>query len=81
MKVQVVVKQGERRWDSIRSSVDAALHQIGVYMAKDNDEIVRSIGNILTQHLIAFGSSNAAIEHLVYMGFEVETKRILNPTI
>lgn len=81
MKVQVIVKKDGRVWDSIRGSVDSAMYRVAEHMSKDADEVVKSVGNVIMQHLIAFGTSGAAIKHLVYMGFEVETKKIPNPTI
>lgn len=81
MRVQVIVKKDDRVWDSIRGFVDSAMYRVAEHMSKDADEVVKSVGKIIMAHLSVFGTSGVAIEHLVYMGFEVETKKIPNPTI
>lgn len=51
MPVQVVVKHGDRSWDSIGPDERMALYQVGVYMEKDNDLTIFIIGRSIADRI------------------------------
>lgn len=73
MSVQVVVKLGDRHWDSIRETSDQAFYRISEYMLKDHDPKVARVGDLVKWKLV-FGQP--CLHIFSEFGFEVETKKL-----
>lgn len=73
-KVQVIVKHGDRTWDSIRGSEDMALYQVGIYMEKDDDLTTYIIGRGIADRISTNKPIDSVKEWLASSGYEVIVK-------
>lgn len=79
MAYQVSVKHedDDRVWDSIRDTDRQALHQVGLYMARDEDSAVAHTGRLVCNGLV-FGEVVESIKERLFVntGFTLTIKYI-----
>ena len=76
MKKQVIVKQGDRVWDSIREKDDQAMYRVTEHMKKDHDPAVARIADLVQWKLIFGKGTSEGTRVFTEQGFEVEVKDI-----
>lgn len=73
---QVIVKYGDKSFDSIRDTDRQALHKVADYMKQDADSIVVMCGHVIQDKLV-FGHSVESITALIKVSdFELLVKYI-----
>lgn len=76
MRIQVVVKHGDRVWDSIRATEVNALNRIGQFMAAEDglEEFVVGVG--ITNRITSKKPIESIKEWLTSRGYEVIIKEL-----
>lgn len=76
MRKQVIVKLGDRHWDSIRDTDNEAMFRVTEHMKKDHDPRVACIGDLVHMKLIFGKGASEGVRVFTEQGFEVEIKDI-----
>lgn len=78
MKKQVIVKQSDRVWDSIKDTDDVAMFRVTEHMKKDHDPDVVRIADLVQWKLIFGKGASEGTRVFTEQGFQVEVKDVGN---
>lgn len=79
MTTQVIVKHGDRVWDSIKPSGDTAMYRVTEHMKKDRDPQVARIADLVQWKLIFGKGTDEGKRVFEEHGFTVEIRMVSTP--